>query len=329
MTNINELSITSGNTLEIHYWLDNNSHSMDANIQNRCEYEILGILKEIALIFETDILIETEPFGEGGLKRWLKVVLKDENKKAVISSAAIIALITVLITTPITRLSEKFIDKAFEDKELRQLEKDKLRLEIEKLKIEIGPQSDSLISNNLIRKRKSNFYESLENYPKINSVTFISTDENKTNTYQEKTINKQEFKKYILTSDDLEPVENENSIIEIISPVLKKGNYRWMGIYNGETIPFNMQSTEFKTLVQTGMIEFKNGSSINCFLQIRKKVDNEGIVKVVGYDVIRVNHYFENDTPIETPEGKKHRQKKEGDKQQLTLFNPDSENIPE
>ncbi|MFT6744283.1 MAG: hypothetical protein ACJAR8_000834, partial [Bacteroidia bacterium] len=27
-----------GNTLEIHYWFDDESHSMNAAVQNRCEY---------------------------------------------------------------------------------------------------------------------------------------------------------------------------------------------------------------------------------------------------------------------------------------------------
>jgi hypothetical protein len=93
-----------------------------------------------------------------------------------------------------------------------------------------------------------------------------------------------------------------------------------MGIYSGNPIPFNMKSNEFKTLIQTGKIQFKNGTSINCFIVIRKKVDNEGLEKIIGYDVLRVNNYFENDKPIETPEGKHHRQKKEAEKQQLNLF---------
>ena len=53
--------------------------------------------------------------------------------------------------------------------------------------------------------------------------------------------------------------------------VLKKGKYKWSGIYNGEVIQFTMKSNEFKTLVQTGQIVFKNGSSINCHLLTHKK----------------------------------------------------------
>lgn len=50
------------------------------------------------------------------------------------------------------------------------------------------------------------------------------------------------------------------------------------------------------------------------------KNNAEGEVKITRYEVILVNHYFENDKPVETPEGKKHRQKKEAESNQLTLF---------
>src|SRR5258708_38842759 len=120
---------------------------------------------------------------------------------------------------------------------------------------------------------------------------------------QEKTVTRTNFKKFILITDELEPLENEDAVIEIISPVLKKGKYRWMGYYNGEPVSFNMKSKEFKTLVQKGEIEFKNGSTINCLLEIRRIVDSEGIEKKVGYDVVRVDHYFQSEKPIETKEG--------------------------
>lgn len=178
---------------------------------------------------------------------------------------------------------------------------------------------ESTDENNTIKKRRSNFYEALEKYPKIDKVSLVLENEAKSLIYYATFVCKNNFKEYILTSDDLKPKEIDEAIIEIISPVLKKGKYKWMGIYSGETISFDMKSNEFKTLVQTGRIEFKNGSSINCLLTIRKKIDNEGQEKVVGYDVSRVNHYFENDKPIETPEGKFHRQKQEADKTQTKI----------
>jgi hypothetical protein len=58
------------NSIQVHYWFGDESHTMDALVQNRCEYEFLGILKEIASSFNAEIIIETEPLTNGGLRRW-------------------------------------------------------------------------------------------------------------------------------------------------------------------------------------------------------------------------------------------------------------------
>lgn len=314
-----------GNTLELHYWFEDNSHTMDAFIENKCGYEILGIIKEIANIYSLKIQIETEPIAEGGLRKWLKIATKGENKNATITSAIIIALVTVILTTPLAKITEKLIDKLFEDTELLDLEKEKLKLEIDKLKKEAQEKNLSIENNNLIKRKRSNFYETLEHYPKIEKISFITTNEYKNN-LDEKTIEKIEFKNFILVNDDLEPIKKDGAIIEIISPVLKKGKYKWIGYYNGEIVSFYMKSNEFKTLVQNGEVEFKNGSSIDCSLEIRKKIDNEGLEKITGYDVVRVNHYFQNNKPVETKEGKKHREIADAQKNQISLFDIENKN---
>ena len=309
-----------GNTIEIHYCFNDVTHSMDAFVLNKCNYETLNIIKEIGRLLSVEIIVETEPFGDGGLKAWFKVLAKEEKKKAIILTAVVSSLCTTLLVTPVSKITETVIEKIFEDSKLKELEKEKLQLEIEKLKQEINLSAEKIDNNLVIRKRKSNFYETLDKYPKINQVQFILSDDNKKSVYQNETIKKNDFGKFILVSDDLEPNENDEAIIEIISPVLKKGKYKWTGIYNGEKISFNMISNEFKTLIQNGEVEFKNGFSINCALTTRKKIDNEGNVNIIGYDVTRVNNYFLNDNPIETAEGKQHRKQKEAEKLQFKLF---------
>ena len=58
-----------------------------------------------------------------------------------------------------------------------------------------------------------------------------------------------------------------------------------------------MKSNEFKTLVQTGHIPFKNGSSIQSYLLTKKKINNEGVVKITGYEVLEVYNCFVSKTP--------------------------------
>jgi len=310
----------SGNTLEIHYWFGDNSHTMNAVIQNRCEFEVLGILKELSNLLSVEVIIETEPISEGGLRRWLKVVRKDENKNATITTAIIVSLVTVLLTTPIAKITEKVIDNILEDTELKELEKEKLRLEIKKLKKETLNGIEAVDYNTVLKKKKSNFYESLEKCSKVEKVSYKITDQTKQVESKDLIIERENFKKFILSTDDLEPIEKENAIIEIISPVLKKGRYKWTGYYNQEAISFTMKSKEFKELVLAGNVEFKNGSTINCLLKIKRKIDNEGAEKIVGYEVLRVNEYLENQKIKLTKEGKKYHSERQAEKMQLDLF---------
>jgi hypothetical protein len=64
-----EVVLVNNNILEIHYWLEENSHLMDASVENKCNYEVLGIINEIAKLVSINVIIETEPLGEGGLRK--------------------------------------------------------------------------------------------------------------------------------------------------------------------------------------------------------------------------------------------------------------------
>lgn len=318
-----KLSLLNANRIELHYWFTDDTHTMDAVVENRCEYEFLAIVREIAKKYGLEVVIETEPLAEGGLRRWFRLVSKAENKSAIITTALVTALATSVIITPINtivgKFTEKWIEQFFEDDELKELEKEKLKLEIKKLRSETNSYVPTLNEDNKIRKRRSNFYDALDKYPKIKEVSFSLQDEEKIVIDKELVLRKN-FRDFILASDELEPIEVENATIEIVAPVLKKGNYKWIGIYDGQVYHFNMKSAEFKSMVQTDKISFRNGSSINCTLLKKRKIDSEGAEIITGIDVVRVNHYFENDQPIETPEGKKHRQKQEAQEMQFSLF---------
>ncbi|MDL2322860.1 hypothetical protein LJC52_02635 [Bacteroidales bacterium OttesenSCG-928-A17] len=339
-----KISLLNANTLELHYWFKDQTHTMDAIIQNKCESEFLGVITEIAKSLGYDVLIETEPLSEGGLRRWFKILLKKDSDKKTILIALITAFTTSVIFTPIgTSLAEigkQIIEKVFEDDEIKEIEKEilkarlrnieedsktkeleqqKIKEEIKSLQIDSESKLQNLSNNIIISKKKSNFYTILDKYPKVEQFSITIENEDKHHVLDESVIQRANFKEFIIVSDELKSIKDENAIIEIISPVLKKGDYQWKGIYKGESISFNMKSNEFKTLVQTGNIEFKNGSSINCILEIKRKIDNEGNVKITEHNINQVNEYFENDTPIETPEGKRYRQKQEADKQQLKL----------
>ncbi|WP_299398665.1 hypothetical protein [uncultured Gelidibacter sp.] len=322
------------NFLELHYYLDDNSHSMNALVQNKSEAEILYLIKEICDVLNINIIIETEALAEGGIRRWFKLTRKDERKNLTYSTAICISLITAVVTTPLTVLltksTEILIEKIFEDdikKQIEQLELEGVKLSNEEKalniklkKIELTVKIQEVEDNYKIKKRKSNFYEELRKDNQVHSVSFLLEDINKKPISKELIVIRQDFNKHVLETDKIDTEPIDDAVIEIISPVLKKGKYKWKGLYNSKPISFFMKSNEFKTLVQTGKVEFKNGSSINCLLDIIKVIDNEGNERIESYSVLRVNSYFEHDKSIETGEGKKIRQQKEADEGQYNMF---------
>jgi hypothetical protein len=77
-----QISLLNANTLELHYWFNDQTHTMDAFVQNKCEHELLAIINEIAKVFDVEITVETEPLANGGIKRWFKLLLKKDKNKS-------------------------------------------------------------------------------------------------------------------------------------------------------------------------------------------------------------------------------------------------------
>lgn len=151
----NTISFLDANTIEIHYWLKDGSHSMDANVFNKCEYELLGIIKEISSALKVQIEIETMPLGQGGLKAWLKC---HEIKGNQVFLSVVLFLCTEIAFTPITTsleyLTNKVLEYIFEDPEIKALEKEKkkeeLKYDIAKLKRQTQLLTDSINENKMV-----------------------------------------------------------------------------------------------------------------------------------------------------------------------------------
>lgn len=319
------LTILDAETIELHYWLNDGTHTMDAHVFNKCEFEFLGIAYELSKALKLPIEIEVEPIGEGGIRAWFK--FKKKTKDALKLAVLVFLLTDILGAPPKTTLeflTKQVLEKVFEDPEIKRLEKEKkiaeLELDIAKAKAETERLCRE-IDENKIKKKRSNYYETASQAKKIEKISVIATDSCKEIDFVKKDVLAVDFKQFVMISDDVEPDVDENAIIEIISPVLKKGKYLWVGIYNGDVIQFKMKSNEFKGMVLTGQVPFKNGSSITCLLITSKRIDNEGNIRITGHEVTEVYNFFENDSPIETPEGKRKRQRREAEERQLSLFN--------
>lgn len=292
--------------LELHYFFEDRSHSMDAFVRNQCEAELLEIVKTVVSMAGLDVDIESFAHAEGGLKDLWSFLSKNHGQ------------ITILLLI-LTLISSRFppVDKIQKDIQTR-----KMLLEIRKLENDLGLTADQKIPNIekivelavsdlRIIKRKSNFYSHLLGCSKVSQLSWTRLNEQSDPVDSPKIVNRSDFKDFILTTDELEPVIDENATIEIIAPVLKAGKYKWRGIYKRDSIPFSMRDSSFKTEVLAGGVPFINGTCIDCILVIFRKIDECGIEQVSGYAVEVVTKIHDEKASVETPQGKQYKRKQE------------------
>ncbi|MFP4681795.1 MAG: hypothetical protein ACLFQB_15095, partial [Chitinispirillaceae bacterium] len=293
--------LLAANIIELHYWFDDETHTIDALVQNRCESELLALFREIASPLNAPMSIETFPLAKGGVRRSFKVIPRKDTVRGNLRAAFVSALASEILVTPLSapvipaveKVAERFFGEAGPD----AIKTKKLLREIEKLREDILKVKDRLSKSTVIKKRKSNFYDMLNRYRKVCRISFSVEDSRRNKLLDEAVASRQDFSTFVLVSDNLDPVKDDKAEIEIISPVLKQANYRWVGLYKGSPVSFSMKCGAFSELVRSGEVQFRNGTIIRCLLQIRKKIDSEGLEKIMGYDVLEVYEYYESGKP--------------------------------
>ncbi|MFW9738951.1 hypothetical protein V3H21_22145 [Vibrio parahaemolyticus] len=315
------MQIAHSTKLQMHYYLENGSHSMDAIARNKCESEVLAIVQEIAKVLNTQIVIEAEAWKEGGLRD----IWAFTN-----ANAAVISVIVSIAGIVISRIPTT-------DPELEQLQKEDLKLSILERRINLAKLQKevkedkvtqdtvekvaSLVDTNYkVVTRKSNFYKQLNNTPKITKVGINGLDKEGEEAFKEAMVQRSDFKRFILHSNSLPVQIEDNAVIEIISPVLRNGRHKWKGIYKGESISFSMNDQDFKRDVLSEQISFTHGAAIKCVLHIHRKLDEVGDVVVTGYSVDTVIENGQESVFQETMQGKKYRHQKALKDAQQDLF---------
>lgn len=309
------------NKFQMHYYFGDDSHTMDALVRNRCEAEVIAILTEIARTLDENILIECEAHREGGLRDIWQLANANAGVLSIIVGIAAIAV-------PLLPKS---------DSELDRLQKEDLRLSIEERKLRIktlkaeitkdSVQPDTLTKvaevvneNYKVITRRSNLFKHLSKYNKVTKLGVNGLSPDGKEVSPETEVVRGNFKRFILNSNML-PVETvDEAIIEIVSPVLKQGNYQWKGVFDGETISFTMKDKEFKQDVLDERISFQHGSAIKCALNIHSKLDEVGEIAITGYSVETVLDNINGQQVSQTSQGLAYRHKRTLEKGQGDLF---------
>ncbi len=286
---------------QIHYYFDDNSHSMNAFVRNAMEKDFLNFINEIGNILDIKIKLESQAREEGGLKENIIICLIGS---ALCYFAPAVNNILTFYLTEQNKLQNADLKLKDLDLKLKEEELKNKKTQNEYIK--------KIEENHKIYRLLSNFYKKVENYEKIKKIGYQFNNSN------ELIIEREQFKSFIIEENkDIETIEEAE--IEIISPVLKEGKYKWRGIYNGEKIDFSMGDSGFKNAVIRQEYNFINGTTINCQLEISKTFDDYGEEIKTSYRVKKVYSIQANDISKITKFGQKRRKQKE-ESLEPTLF---------
>ena len=256
---------------ELHYYLKDNSHSMNAFVRNKAEKDFLEAIKRIGGLLDSELKIETEAYQEGGLIEILAIVLPT------------LHYLSPALNDIITHYATRDTQAETLDKKIKEATLQNLELDNQQKTLEIEEQIEKKLNDKLVQKYISNFYKKIDAYEKVEKIGYRNLE----NDEDEYIVERKDFKNFIL-HDDTTMSEDDDAMIEIISPVLKEGKYNWRGRYKNEKIDFSMADSKFKQEVIEGKHKFSNGSLINCHLEIKVTFDEFGDEKSRTYRVLQV-----------------------------------------
>lgn len=297
------------NSYELHYELtDENCHIMNAEVESASTVTFLKAVNYISNAIGVRLNIETTSLNQGSIVRYFRIVVEEKDEHGLL-----LYLIMTLMKCSLFEKNTEHFTTIFDS--LNNEEKEQLKSVLRKKHITEN-KLKSIPSDYAVIRHKANFFKKIASDRDIKSVTInlghnFSFDKNKGDK-----ISNQDFKKYIVELAPEEITIND-AIIYIVSPVLIKGQKnKWKGIFEGESITFDLRSNEFKVKSQNGDVDFRSGSNIVCTLKYKKTIDEEGKEHNSDYRVTLVSKHGVDDNYEETLEGKKKRIEDE----QPTLF---------
>lgn len=318
-----ETKITENNNkIELHYIFSNEdqSHSLDAFTRNSCEKEFLNFVKTIASELGISLTITTEPKMEGSLIDVYNFLVSQNGLSIAVWATFILE--TIKYVFPIKSKADNEATRIENAKSLLELINKAKEMEESGIPIpyDIQKRLEKIYSSRKMQKQKSNFFKKLMNENKVKEIQ-VSTP----TAMEEKvlfSIPRTDFESYYLDTDNLDSIIDNKAEIEIISPVLKNGNYSWRGIYLKENLSheYTMKDKDFKKKVIEESLSFQNGTRLECELEICRKLDDNGNEYNSRYKINKVFNQCIGDAVTEMPSGKKRRQKEEVKKNQPSLF---------
>lgn len=324
-------------TLEIHYYLSDGSHAIDAKAFYACQQELVGLIEFVAKQLDVQVDIKTiATKREGGVIDYLMIGSK---AIALVPYTKILIFCTTYIVGKIMTpgLAEGFktivnhwvneLLKTEREKREEQLEHEVKKMRLEEEKADLEEKRRNVHFNEKIEKafekRRSQFYRQAKSVATVEKIGFEVKDSPLSKSYiWKEEVPRAKFSDYLNESNEIEPFEDPNAEIEIVAPVLKQGRRKWKGIYMEKDISFAVLDNAFLKAVWERKFMFSNGSVIRCHLEVSQEVDADGDVKSTSYNVLEVFDMSVNGTPQQMPH-RTRMKKKEALSVEPTLFSED------
>lgn len=257
---------------QVHYYFDDDSHSMNAFVRNRAEKDLLEATKRVLELVEVSPAIETEAYSEGGLVETI-----------ILAASGTVGTAVAFLSPAINEILKHHFTKSKTDGAIKEETLKGMQLDNAIKELDHAEKLEKALDDKVVRQYVSNYYTKIKGYSKVKRVGF----KNLSIRADEVVIPRSKFNEFILV-DDKTVTEDDDAEIEIISPVLKEGAFSWRGKYKEERIDFSMGDTKFKSEVINGEHQFANGLVLKCLLQISLTFDEFGDERRRSYSVKKV-----------------------------------------
>lgn len=292
------------NYVELHYYLEQHGHAMDAKNLNQSEAEVLKIIDNVSKQLNLKLQTNSLPKKEGGLESFFEFITKSENAQMVLAVGTPMAIFFGKIISKV--LSDVISDKIKTDKESEDLKKENLRLRNEKIKKEISeigkekiesPELNQLLNElainlseaNKVKIAKSNLYRNLKSESKVIKFSTRVVNSDLEPLSKENTVPRKDFDKFIIDEAEIEPNYENDIEIPVVAPILKNSRTYWQGIIKGQQKGFAMKDKKFQRAVVQRKFSFENGSVLVCDLETKLSMDSEGEIKEKSYAAYNIS----------------------------------------
>lgn len=306
--------------LKLHFYRNDELHVIDAFTRNECERELLNVIRIVCSDLEIDATILSEIPENGGFTEIWKFLGKHSGQLSLV--IAILALLYSRVPVENKKLTELQIENLELDNEIKKEQLKELRGKSslkEVSKDTIVKIAEHFENDFKVNWHKSNFYRKLISEIEITSVSFTGLDSNNNTTIPEKIVERNQFSSFVIKTAEFPPIIDEEATIDIISPVLKSGNFHWKGYYHNQIISFQMKDQDFKDSVLNLEVDFNTATAIKCVLQQNRRIDDTGKIYITLNKVITVLEVSASNRTYETNQGKKYKKQRKENPIQLKM----------